>query len=57
MTPDRKPDGTDTSKETENVRINDLPATDDTAAKVKGGAGPIDAKTGTRPLPFGPIDA
>ena len=54
MTSDRTPDSAGTRRDTENVKINDLPTTNDTAEKVKGGYGPIDAKTNPRPI--GPVD-
>ena len=55
MTSDRTPDSAGTRRDTENVKINDLPMADATAESVKGGLGPVDGKT--KPRPIGPIDA
>lgn len=54
MTPDRTPESVTPRQDAENVKINDLPMADATAEKVKGGLGPVDAKT--KPKPFGPVD-
>jgi hypothetical protein len=51
---DRTPESAGTRRDTENLKIGDLPTSDDTAEKVKGGIGPVDGKT--KPRPFGPVD-
>jgi hypothetical protein len=52
MTSDRAPDSAGTRRDTENLKVNDLPMADAAAEKVKGGLGPVDGKT--NPKPFGP---
>lgn len=54
MTPDRTPDSTATRKDTENVKIDDLPMANAPAEKVKGGLGPVDGKISLKPV--GPVD-
>jgi hypothetical protein len=55
MTSDRTPDSAGTRRDTENLKVNDLPMADAAAEKVKGGIGPVDGKINPRPI--GPVDA